>query len=142
MTTVKQLLDAKGRHVWSVEPADLVYDAIKLMAEKAVGALVVLDRGNLVGIISERDYARNVILKGKSSRQTPVSEIMTRGVMCATPDQSVEDCMTTMTDKHIRHLPIIEGEQVSGMVSIGDLVKTIIDEQQQTIEQLGRYISG
>lgn len=142
MTTVAQLLDSKGRHIWSVGPQDIVYDAIKLMAAKGIGALIVMEGGSLVGIFSERDYARKIILKGKSSKQTTVDDIMTRDVLCARPEQNVEECMAVMTEKHVRHLPVIEEKQVVGMVSIGDLVKTIIAEQKFTIEQLEHYISG
>ena len=142
MTTVAQLLDSKGRYVWSVSPKDFVYDAIKLMAEKGIGALLVMEGNKLVGILSERDYARKVILKGKSSKQTPVDDIMTKDVLFARPEQNIEECMAIMTDKHIRHLPVIEEGKVVGMVSIGDLVKTIIAEQKFTIEQLEHYISG
>lgn len=142
MTTVAQLLDSKGRHIWSVGPQDVVYDAIKLMADKGIGALIVMEGGSLVGILSERDYARKIILKGKSSKQTTVDDIMTRDVLCARPGQNVEECMAVMTEKHVRHLPVIEEKQVVGMVSIGDLVKTIIAEQKLTIEQLEHYISG
>lgn len=142
MTTVAQLLDSKERHIWFIGPNDFVYDAIKLMAEKGIGALLVMEGDSLVGILSERDYARKVILKGKSSKKTPVVDIMTRDVLFARPDQNVEECMALMTEKHIRHLPIMEGKKVVGMISIGDLVKTIIAEQKFTIEQLEHYISG
>lgn len=142
MTTVAQLLDSKGRDVWSVAPAATVYDAIEMMANKSVGALLVLEDDNLAGIVSERDYARKVILEGRSSRETPVGEIMTTEVVTTRPDQTIEECMELMTAKHIRHLPVVEGNQVQGIVSIGDLVKTIIEEQKRTIEHLGHYISG
>ena len=142
MTTVEKLLDSKERHIWSIEPNSFVYDAIKLMAEKGIGALVVMEGERLVGILSERDYARKVILKGKSSKKTPVADIMTKDVLFARPEQNVEECMAVMTEKHIRHLPVMDGRQVVGMISIGDLVKTIIAEQKFTIEQLEHYISG
>ena len=142
MTAVKQLLDSKGNDVWSINPDDTVYDAIESMADKSVGALLVMKGPKLVGIISERDYARKVILQGKSSRDTPVKDIMTAKVLCARLDQSIEECMALMTDKHIRHLPVVEDGKVMGMLSLGDLVKTIIAEQQHTIEQLEHYISG
>ncbi|MDJ0956777.1 MAG: CBS domain-containing protein [Arenicellales bacterium] len=142
MTAVAKLLDSKERHIWSIGPNDFVYDAIKLMAEKGIGALLVMEGGSLVGILSERDYARKVILKGKSSKKTPVVDIMTKDVLFARPEQNVEECMALMTKKHIRHLPVMEGKQVVGMISIGDLVKTIIAEQKFTIEQLEHYISG
>lgn len=142
MTTVKQILDTKGYHVWGIHPQESVFAAIERMAEKEVGALVVLADNALVGIISERDYARKVILKGRASQETAVCEIMTTDVICAHLHQSVEECMAIMTEKRIRHLPVIDGGQVVGMVSIGDLVKTIIAEQQFVIEQLEHYISG
>lgn len=142
MTTLNQLLDSKGRQVWSIGPKDSVLDAIKLMAEKGVGALLVMQGDQLTGILSERDYARKVILEGKSSEKTPVSEIMTTNVLYAGPEQSIDECMALMSAKRIRHLPIVEGTRVEGMISLGDLVKTIIDEQKRTIEHLERYISG
>lgn len=142
MTTVAQLLDYKGRDIWSVSPHDSVFDAIQLMADKGVGALLVMENESLVGIISERDYARKVILKGKSSKQTSVNDIMTKDVLFSQLEQSVEECMVLMTDKHIRHLPVVDNKQVVGMISIGDLVKTIIADQKFTIQQLEQYISG
>jgi CBS domain-containing protein len=142
MRTVKQLLESKGHDVWSVSPNTSVLEAIKKMADKQVGALLVLDQDKPVGIVSERDYARKVILQGRSSQETLVKEIMTTRVVCARPDLNVEECMAIMTDKHIRHLPVMEGDQVLGMISIGDLVKAIIAEQQFMITQLERYIAG
>jgi CBS domain-containing protein len=142
MRTVKQLLESKGHDVWSVSPDTSVLEAIKKMADKQVGALLVLDHGKPVGIVSERDYARKVILQGRSSQETPVEEIMTTRVVCARPDLNVQECMAIMTDKRIRHLPVMEGDQVLGMISIGDLVKAIIAEQQFIIAQLERYIAG
>ena len=142
MNKVSDLLMNKGKDVWSIGPDVFVFDAIKLMAEKGIGALVVMDDSKVIGIISERDYARKVILMGLSSRETQVKEIMTTRVVYANPEKSVEECMALMTDKHIRHLPIMEGEQLVGVISIGDLVKSIIAEQQFTIEQLEKYISG
>jgi CBS domain-containing protein len=142
MKTVKDLLEDKGHNVWSIGPGDSVYDAIELMADKEVGALMVMEGTKLVGVISERDYARKVILKGHSSKNTQIKEIMTTHVMYAQPDQTVEECMALMTEKRIRHLPILEGGQLLGVISIGDLVKSIIAEQQFIIEQLERYISG
>jgi CBS domain-containing protein len=142
MHTVKQLLESKGHDVWSVSPDTSVLDAIKQMADKGVGALLVLDDGKPVGIVSERDYARKVILQGRSSQDTPVREIMTTPVVCARPDLSVEECMAIMTDKRVRHLPVMEGDQLLGMISIGDLVKAIIADQQFIIKQLERYIAG
>ena len=141
MKTVKQLLDTKGREVWAIQPEASVFDAIQLMAEKKVGALVVADGDKPVGIISERDYARKVILKGKSSQATPITDIMTTPVICTRLDHTVEECMALMTEKHIRHLPVLDGEQLVGIISIGDLVKIIIAEQQFMIEQLEHYIT-
>ncbi|MBI2457046.1 MAG: CBS domain-containing protein [candidate division NC10 bacterium] len=142
MKTVQQILRHKGSAVWSVTPDSMVYDALRLMAEKGVGALLVLDAGRLVGIISERDYARKVILKGKSSLDTPVSEIMTERVMCVRPGQTVEECMSLMTEKRVRHLPVLIDDQVVGVVSIGDLVKASLDEKDFMIKQLENYITG
>ena len=142
MKTVGQLLHNKGRDVWSISPDASVYDAIAMMAEKEIGALMVMTESKVVGVISERDYARKVILKGRSSRETKISEIMTTRVVYTGPDKSIEECMALMTDKRIRHLPIMENEQLLGVVSIGDLVKTIIAEQQFLIEQLEHYIAG
>ncbi len=142
MKSVKQLLSSKGHEVWSIKPQDSMFDAIKLMADKEIGALLVMDTSKLVGIVTERDYARKVVLQGKSSKQTPVKEVMTTNVLCARPEQTVEECMALMTDKRVRHLPVLEGEKVVGLISMGDLVKAIIEEQQFIIEQLEHYISG
>ena len=140
MKTVRQLLQAKGSAVYSVSPEARVFEALKLMAEKEVGALVVLDRGNLAGILSERDYARKVILHGKSSHDIPVREIMTEDVVTVQPGQTVDQCMALMTSRRIRHLPVVEDGKLAGVVSIGDLVKEVIAEQEQTIRQLETYI--
>lgn len=142
MKTIRQLLEgkAKGREVFSVAPDALVFGALKLMAEKDVGALVVIEGGRLAGIISERDYARKVILHGKSSHDIRVREIMTGKVFTVHPGQTVADCMALMTDKRIRHLPVTEGERLIGLLSIGDLVKEVIADQEQTIKQLESYI--
>jgi CBS domain-containing protein len=142
MTTVKQILDTKGYTVWSIHPQESVFAAIEQMAEKEVGALVVLEGEALVGIISERDYARKVILKGRSSHETAVQDIMTPHVICTRLDQSIEECMTIVTERRIRHLPVLNSGQVVGIISIGDLVKAIIAEQQFIIEQLEHYISS
>ncbi len=142
MKSVRQLLDAKGHDVWSINPDASVFEAIELMATKSIGALIVIEEAGPVGIVSERDYARKVILKGRSSRQTPVREIMTTRVVYAKIDQTVEECMALMTEKRIRHLPVMDGDDLTGVISIGDLVKSIIDEQQFIIEQLEQYISG
>jgi len=142
MTTVRQLLDQKGSQVWSIPPDATVYDALRLLAERDIGALLVIQREDLVGIISERDYARKVILQGKSSMKTSVREIMTERVIFVEPDHSLEEVMALMTDKHLRHLPVLEDDQVVGLVSIGDLVKAKIADQSFIIEQLERYIAG
>ncbi len=142
MTLVSQILKKKGSDVWSVRPDDTVFDAVKMMAEKSVGALVVMEDDRLVGIISERDYARKIILEGKASRDTPVADIMTRQVLCVSPDRTVDECMALMSDKRARHLPVVEDKHVIGVLSIGDLVKVTIDEQKVMIDQLKQYISG
>lgn len=142
MTLVSQILKKKGSDVWSVRPEETVFDAVKMMAEKGVGALLVMEDDKLVGIISERDYARKIILEGKASRDTKVADIMTRRVLCASPDRTVEECMALMSDKRARHLPVVEGKKVVGVLSIGDLVKATIDEQKVLIDQLKQYISG
>jgi CBS domain-containing protein len=139
---VSDILAGKGRNVWSVEPNSMVYDAMKLMADKGIGALIVREGEPVVGVISERDYARKVILEGRSSRSTAVREIMTSHVLYAGPNQTIEECMAVMTDKRIRHLPVLEGGRLIGVISIGDLVKAIISEQQFRIEQLERYITS
>lgn len=140
MKSARQLLEAKGSDVWSIHPDAAVYDAIKVMADRGVGALMVLDGGAVVGVISERDYARKVILRGRSSKDTAVKEIMTARVVYARPDQTVEECMALMTEKRIRHLPVMDGEALLGVISIGDLVKSMLAEQQFVIEQLEQYI--
>ena len=142
MKLVKHLLDNKGRHVISVAPDSSVLDAIKIMADKAIGSLVVMQDDKLLGIMSERDYARKVIIKGRSSESTHVSEIMTPDVFTASSSHTVNECMNLMTEKKIRHLPVVEDNQVIGMISIGDLVEAIISDQQEEIEQLEHYISG
>ncbi|MGH7539740.1 MAG: CBS domain-containing protein [Gemmatimonadota bacterium] len=142
MRTVREVLGRKGHEVWSIGPEESVFRALEWMAEKGIGALIVCEGERPVGIFSERDYARKVILLGRSSRDTPVREIMTRRVVYVRPEQSVEQCMAVMTDKRVRHLPVLEGERLVGVISIGDLVKSIIDEQRFLIEQLEQYISG
>ena len=140
--TVRLVLKQKGQNVWSVSPDACVYDAIEIMAEKHAGALMVVYEGKLVGVVSERDYARKVILQGKSSKETAVKEIMTSPAIFISPEETVEDGMRVMTDKHIRHLPVVEDGNILGVVSIGDLVKWMISAQQQTISQLHSYITS
>ncbi len=142
MATVRQIMQAKKRAMSTIQPDARVYDALKLMAAEEIGALLVVDGERLVGIISERDYARKVILHGKSSHDIPVRDIMTERVVCVTQDRTVEECMALMTDKHVRHLPVIESDRLIGVVSIGDLVKEKISEQQFTIKQLESYIQS
>jgi CBS domain-containing protein len=142
MKKVRDILEHKGRNVWSIGPEASVFDALKLMAEKDIGALVVLDGGNLVGIISERDYARKIVLLGRASPTTQVKEIMTTDVVCVDPERNVDECMALVTEKRVRHLPVLENGKLIGLISIGDLVKSIITEQQFIIEQLERYITG
>lgn len=140
MTTVRHLLDRKGRALFAIEPEDPVLEAIRMMADRHVGALLVMRGTELAGIVSERDYARKVVLLGRSSAETPVWQIMTSPVITVSLHTPVQDCMRLMTERRIRHLPVIDGGRVVGMISIGDLVKAVIEEQQQTIEQLESYI--
>lgn len=142
MKTVRDILQVKGADIWRIPFEATVLDALRLMAEKQVGALVVVDGTKPVGVISERDYARKVILHGRASPSTLVKEIMTSPVVFTHPDQPIEECMAIMTDKRIRHLPVMDEGKLAGIISIGDLVKTIIAEQKFTIEQLERYIMG
>lgn len=142
MESVRQLLESKGREVWSISPDATVYDAVKMMAEKQVGALAVTQGEELVGVFSERDYARKVTLEGRSSRDTTVGDIMTRRVCYAQLDQQVDECMAIMTEKRVRHMPVMEGDRLVGMISVGDLVKSVISEQKFVIEQLENYIHG
>jgi CBS domain-containing protein len=140
--TVARVLASKGSDIWSIAPDATVYEAIALMAQRGVGALLVMEGDRLVGIVSERDYARKVILQDRSSRDTLVSTIMTKDVLSVRPNDSIEGCMALMTEKHIRHLPVTNGEQVIGILSIGDLVKFIIADRELLIEQLEGYITG
>ena len=140
MKTVQQLLESKRHSVVSVSPGATVLEALKVMAEKEIGAVVVLDDEHLVGIFSERDYARKVVLQGKASKDTPVREIMTEKVVCVRPEQTVDDCMSLMTDKRIRHLPVLEHKKVIGVISIGDVVKEMLSEKEFVIKQLESYI--
>ncbi len=142
MKLVKELLEDKGHEVWTITPQATVYQALELIAEKDIGALLAMDDGRVAGVFTERDYARKVILAGRASRQTSVRDVMTTRVISVRPDQSVENCMALMTEKRIRHLPVMEGDDLKGLVSIGDLVKAIIAEQRYMIDQLEHYISG
>jgi CBS domain-containing protein len=142
MKTVKDILEAKGHNVISITPETTVFESLKIMADKNVGALVVLEGETVAGIMSERDYARKVILHGKSSRELQVREIMTPRVYYVRLDQNVQDCMALITDKHVRHLPVMEGDRLIGIISIGDVVKAIIAEHESTIKLLENYITG
>jgi CBS domain-containing protein len=140
MTLVSQILQAKGGPTWTIAPDAIVFDALSLMAEKNIGALVVVENDVVIGIFSERDYSRKIILEGKSSRNTKVQDIMTDEVLCVRPDQSVTKCMALMTDKHVRHIPVLDNGRLVGVISIGDVVKAIINEQQIMINHLEDYI--
>ena len=145
MKTVKEILDSKGKAVWSISPKAKVFDALKLMSEKEIGALMVMDeKGGVHGIISERDYARKVMLLGNSSLETQVAEIMTAAekMVHVKPGTTVEECMVIMTGRHVRHLPVCESSKFVGLISIGDVIKTLITEKEDLIEQLSNYISG
>ena len=142
MLTARQLLDKKPGEVYSIAPEESVFDAIKLMADKRIGALLVLDGDKVVGIVSERDYARKVILQGRSSKTTPVKDIMTEKVLYAGPEQPIEECMALMTDKRIRHMPVMENNRLIGIFSSGDVIKEMISEREFIIEQLENYIKG
>jgi CBS domain-containing protein len=142
MMRVSQLLASKSPDFWSVGPNATVFQALEMMAAKNVGALLVMDGPRLAGIFSERDYARKVVLEGRTSRETPVRDIMSKKVVCVTPAQTIDDCMALMTDKRIRHLPVIDGDEVLGVISVGDVVKAVISDQTFTISQLEHYITG
>jgi CBS domain-containing protein len=142
MITVKDILDQKGHTAWTISPEATVLEALELMAKKGLGALVVLEKDEVVGIMSERDYARKIILMGRQSQDTPVKDIMTREVYGVHFDTTAEECMALMTDKHFRHLPVCEGGKLAGIISIGDVVKAIIGEQKVKIENLENYIMG
>ena len=142
MEFVSQFLEKKGHDVWWVAPETTVFDALQLMANKKVGALLVLEEDSLVGVFSERDYARKVILKDKSSKDTPVRDIMSTKIVCVTPNQTTEECMSLMTEKRVRHLPVMDGEKLIGIISIGDVVKAVIADREDIIEQLEHYITG
>lgn len=143
LTTVKQLLAKKGKTVWTVHPDTTVYEAIELMADKNIGSVLVVEKdGSLCGIMSERDYVRKIAIQGKSSRTTPVSDIMTNRVLVVSPNESINRCMSLMTDKHLRHLPVMDGDKIVGVISIGDVVKAVIDDQEFMLGQLETYITG
>ena len=142
MHTASDILRDKGHSIWSVKPTDTVLEALGVMAKHDVGAVLVLDADKLVGIFSERDYARKVVLAGRSSKESRVAEVMTAQVVCVSPDRSINECMALMTNKRLRHLPVVDHKRVVGVVSIGDLVKATIDDQQFTITQLQSYIAG
>ncbi|HVM60529.1 MAG TPA: CBS domain-containing protein [Verrucomicrobiae bacterium] len=142
MHTVKELLREKGSQVWSIGPQATVYDALQLMAAQNIGSLVVLEDGNVAGIFTERDYARKVILHGRSSKTTTVAELMTTDVLYVSPNDTIENCMALMTDKRLRHLPVMDEGKLAGVVSIGDIVRVIISEREFTIRELERYITG
>lgn len=142
MLTAKDILKDKGHAVWSVKPTNTVLEALGVMAEHDIGAVLVIDGDRLVGVLSERDYARKVVLAGRSSKESQVKEVMTAHVVCVAPERSVDECMALMTNKRLRHLPVLDHKRVIGIVSIGDLVKATIDDQQFTITQLQSYIAG
>jgi CBS domain-containing protein len=142
MGTVLQILQTKGSQIYSIGPDRTVFEALKLMADRQIGALLVMEGDKLVGIVTERDYARKIALENRSSRDTLVRDVMTRRVLCVRPEQTIEECMALMTDKRNRHLPVVDHKRVIGVLSIGDLVKAIIGEQKFVIEQLQHYISG
>ncbi len=142
MHTIAEILASKGRDVWSVQPTDTVLKALQVMAAHEVGAVLVMDGDRLVGIFTERDYARKVVLIGRSSRDSAITEVMTHEVVCVKPERSINECMALMTERRLRHLPVVDHKRVVGMVSIGDLVKATIDEQEFTINQLQLYVTG
>lgn len=140
--TVKMILDKKGGQVWSIDPDKSGFEALQILEEKNIGALPVVANGKMLGIFTERDYARKVILKGLSSKETPVGKLMTRNVIHVSPTQTIDVCMGIMTEKHFRHLPVMENDSLVGLISIGDVVRMIISEQKFTIDQLEKYITG
>jgi CBS domain-containing protein len=142
MSTVRQMLRTKPAEVWTIAPEASVYDALQMMADKDIGAVLVVEGGRLVGVFSERDYARKVVLHGKSSRSTTVGELMTQVVFYVRPEQTIEECLALMTEKHIRHLPVLENERLIGIVTIGDVGKEIMSQQEFTIRNLETYITG
>ena len=142
MKTVADILGTKGREVWTIAPETIVFEALKMMADKNVGALVVMDGAKVTGILSERDYARKVILHGRSSRELETREIMSTNVYFVSPEQNIEDCMALFTNKRVRHLPVLQNDELIGIISIGDVVKAVIAEQESTIRHLENYITG
>lgn len=142
MTTVNDLLRDKSSELWTISPDDSVYDALQLMADKNIGAVLVLDAGRLVGLLSERDYARKLALENRSSRDTPVRDVMTQRVAFVSPSKEIEECLALMTDKRFRHLPVMDNDKLVGLVSIGDLVKGVLSDKEFMIEQLEQYITG
>ncbi len=142
MNFVSQILKDKKEKIWSVSPRETAYEALQIMSDQNLGALLVIDKRGVVGIFSERDYARKVILKGKSSKTTPVSELMTKKVLYIDPGTTVEDCMALMTEKNVRHLPVIEKNQLVGLVTVGDVLKQLIEDQKFEIQELERYINA
>ncbi|MES9850252.1 MAG: CBS domain-containing protein [Candidatus Thiodiazotropha sp. L084R] len=142
MPTVNQILQSKGFDILTVDADATVFNALEMMAEHSIGSLIVMDSEEVVGLLSERDYARSIILKGRSSKDTKVKEIMTSHVVVVSPEQNIKECMAIMTDKRVRHLPVMKDKKLVGIISIGDLVKAIIEEQQFMIEQLVSYING
>lgn len=142
MVTVRDILDRKGRRVWSASPDDTVYKALESMSERGIGALMVMESARLVGVVSERDYARKVVLAGKNSREIPVRAIMTSKVYYVSPSHTIEECMALMTEKSVRHLPVMDGDRLDGVVTIGDVVKSVISHQEFIIEQLEHFIAG
>lgn len=142
MKTVNEVLKDKGREIWTISPSATVFQALELMAEKDIGALPVIQNGKLVGIFSERDYARKIILKGRASKDTTVSELMTQTVFYVNPENTVDECMALMTSKQIRHLPVLDRDRLVGIITLGDVVKRIISEQEFTIKELEKYVKG
>jgi len=142
MYTVRHLLEEKGREVWTINPQSSTFEALDLMAQKNIGALLVLEHDKIIGIFTERDYARKVVLKGKSSKTTTVGELMTSEVLYVSPEDTIEECMALMTQKRARHLPVLDAGRVAGLVSIGDVVKAVITDREFTIRELERYITG
>jgi CBS domain-containing protein len=142
VSTVGEILKSKGGHIWSVTPKHTIYDTLKLMAEKNVGAVLVIDEKSIVGIFSERDFARNFVKRSLRTQETPITEIMTKKVLFISPSQTAEECLSIMTGKHLRHLPVLENDKLVGLISIGDVVKKLIEDQKFSINQLERYVTG